>query len=132
MDNKNSVSGRPDGSNPQEGDVLHLQGALRTLIDDETRHIHETVLTDKIVRAVRGTSIGSWGLEDVWSRALLDWFRPVAVIGTLVVLLLMAYNIGRSVPTPFELSTTERVFGMHPVTLATAYDLDLDSAGASE
>ena len=116
----------------EERDVLRLQGAFRSLIDDETKHIHATILTDKIIRAVRNTSPGSWALEDVWSRALLAWFRPVAVVGTLIVLLLIAHNLGGSEPTELHMSTTERVFGMHPVTLATAYDLDLDSAIAAE
>lgn len=132
MNNQNNVFGKLEGSDRQERDILPLQNALRSLIDHETSHIHTAILTNKIVHAVRNTSNGSWGLDDVWSRALLDWFRPVAVVGTLIVFLLMAYNIGKSEPTPFELSTTERVFGMHPVTLATAYDLDLDSAIAPE
>ncbi len=132
MNQQNSVSGRPEGSDGQKRDDLFFENALKSLIDVETRHIHATILTDKIVRAVRNNSAGSWGLEDAWSRTLLAWFRPVAIVGSLIVLLLLVYNIRRSEPTPFELSPTERVFGMHPVTLATAYDLDLDSALASE
>ena len=42
-------------------------------------------------------------------------------------ILLAAYNFGRTYNESVELSTTEKVFGMHPVTLATAYDLELAS-----
>ena len=87
-------------------------------------------MTGNIIRAVRGSASPAFRLEDVWIGALLAWFRPVAALGSLIVLLLVAYNLGRSQTTSLELSTTERIFGVHPVTLATAYDLDL--APASE
>jgi hypothetical protein len=111
----------------QHDDFVVLGEALNALVDYETRHIHSEILTGKIVRAVRQSSLAPWRFDDTWSRALVAWFRPVAIVGSLVVLLLAAYNVGRSEPVSYELSTAERVFGMHPVTLATAYDLDLAS-----
>ena len=107
-------------------DEQRLQDELGALVDLETGHIHQGVMTDRIVRAVRKSAASGWQLEDRWSGALLAWFRPVAVIGTLLVLLLAGYNSARHHDSSFDLSTTERVFGFHPVTLASAYDLDLD------
>lgn len=111
-------------------DQMVWQNALTELVNHESKHIHALVLTDKIVRAVRDSSSTPLRIEDIWSATLLAWFRPIAAIGMLIVFLLAAYNIGRADPVPYQLSATERVLGMHPVTLATVYDLDL--AAASE
>ncbi len=102
-----------------------LQRDLSALVDFETSHIHADVMTNKIVRAIRRSHGNTWNIEDVWSGALLSWFRPVALIGTFLVLLLAAYNISYADETQ-DMSTTERLFGMHPVTLAVAYDLDMN------
>ena len=106
---------------------IQLQRELEGMVDFETSHIHSEVLTDKIVRAVRQSTVNGWSLEDRLSGALMSWFRPVAVVGTLLVLLLAGYNVTRS-DDSYQLSTTERVLGLHSVTLAAAYDLDLGSS----
>jgi hypothetical protein len=106
---------------------LALQRELEGLVDFETNHIHTRVMTDKIVRAVRQSQNSGWMLEERWSGSLMTWFRPIALVGTLLVLILASYNVSRS-DTSYEMTTTERVFGIHSVTLAAAYDLDLGSA----
>jgi hypothetical protein len=106
---------------------MDLQRELKGLVDFETSHIHSNVLTDKIVRAVRQSTVNGWSLEERLSGALMSWFRPVALVGTLLVLLLAGYNVTQS-DDSYQMSTTERVFGFHSVTLAAAYDLDLESS----
>jgi len=109
----------------QDPDLSRLGTMLSSLVDHETRHIHSEILTQKIVRAVHHSKSASRRLEDVFTNALMTWFRPVAVVGTLLILLLASYNAGRAHDSTYDLSATERVFAIHPVTLAAAYDLDL-------
>ena len=102
-----------------------MSSLLTSLIDHETRHIHSGILTQKIVRAVAHSKTATRRLEDVFTGALVTWFRPLAIVGMLLVILLVSYNAGHADTTSYDRSTTERVFAIHPVTLAAAYDLDL-------
>ncbi len=104
-----------------------LQDSLRGMVAGESEHVRHSMLTDNILRAVRPNSGRMRSFDELWSGALVSWFRPVVVAGLLLILLLAAYNARQTSSETADLTTTERVLGLHPVTVASAYDLELDS-----
>lgn len=127
-DKKHELEARPGAAGGLgEDDWTNLQSSLRNMVTEESDRISQTVLTDRIVCAVRPSSARSISLDDVWSGILISWFRPVIVTGMLLIVLLAAYNISQRGPDLVERTTTERVLGMHSVTVVSLYESDLAS-----
>jgi len=97
-------------------------GSLRSLIESERDASMMSMPTERVVRAVRRSTGRSWSNGDSLAVELLGWFRPVFVAGMLLIVAMAAYNFQMSRGYHFELSTTEMVLGLHPVTVAAAYD----------
>lgn len=55
-------------------------------------------------------------------------FRPVALAGLVMVLILAGYNLRLSQSFATEASTAEAVLGLPPVSAASVYDLDVYAA----
>ena len=129
--NRRSASDQPDRIDSdglmQDSEWVLLQDSLRKMVAGESEHVHHSVLTDNILRAVRPKTGGMRSFDELWSGTLLAWFRPVVVAGILLIFLLAAYNAQKTSPVMAELTTTQRVLGLHPVTVASAYDREFDT-----
>ena len=104
-----------------------LQASLQEMVADESEHVRHEFLTDNILRAVRTSSVSRSWIDETWPGLMRSWVRPLVVVGMLMVFLLAAYNARQVSSDLGDRSATERVFGLHPVTVAAAYDLDLES-----
>ncbi len=96
--------------------------SIRSLIESERNASMMSMPTERIVRAVRRSTGRSWSNGDSLSVELMSWFRPVFVAGMLLIFAMAAYNFRMSRTNEFAQSTTEMVLGLHPVTVAAAYD----------
>mgnify|MGYP006919629298 CR=1 FL=1 len=108
-------------------------GSLSESFVHELRHLveterHETMMsmpTERVMRALRRPK--SWNSEEMWLTELVSWFRPVFVAGLFVVLALAFYNVRLlSEENEYQQSAAEMVFGLPPVTVASAYDINLE------
>ena len=81
--------------------------------------------TERVMRAVKAASSRK-RREAYLERELISWFRPVFAAGLLVILALAFYNIDSSRENDYVQTPTERVLGLQPVTVVTAYDLEFD------
>lgn len=104
-----------------------LQHSLRDMVDGESENVRPEFMTDNILRAVRSSASGRTWLDEVLADVVGSWFRPVVLAGILLILMLAAYNAQHVASDLVDRSTTERVLGLHPITVASAYDLDLES-----
>ncbi len=104
-----------------------LHESLRAMVADESEHVREEFLTDNILRAVRVSSNQRSWFDELWTDVIRSQLRPLVVAGILLVFLLAAYNAQQVSSDLVDRSITERVFGLHPFTVASAYDLDLES-----
>lgn len=119
-----------DGKNEKSTQVPEwtpLQESLQAMVADESEHVRHQFLTDNILRAVRTSSENRSWLDELWPGLVRSWLRPVVVVGVLLIFLLAAYNATLVSSDLVDRSTTERVFGLYPVTVASAYDIDLES-----
>jgi hypothetical protein len=123
----NPFSGRDPDDLLMDPEWSHLQESLRDMVSSESEHVEHALITNNILRAVRKVPSGMPSLDDLWERALVSWFRPVVVAAVLLILLLAAYNVRQTSSDALELTTTERILGLHPVTVASAYDVELES-----
>jgi hypothetical protein len=123
----NPFSGRDPDDLLMDPEWSHLQESLRDMVSSESEHVEHALITNNILRAVRKAPAGMPSLDDLWERALVSWFRPVVVAAVLLILLLAAYNVRQTSSDALELTTTERILGLHPVTVASAYDVELES-----
>ena len=120
---------RTDGLNSEHtSDFSGLDEALQAMVLGECERFDSPELTNQIMRAVRRSAIRGWRFEDLWAGFHVSWFRPVMVGCMVLALVLLAYNAGRTHSGFEQLTTTERVLGLHPVTVATAFDLDLEDS----
>ncbi len=103
-----------------------LISSLRELVSVERDMTLSSMPTDRVMRAVRRAAMSRSSAEDWLSIELLSWFRPVFAVGVLIVALLAAYNFQVSKDSDLNPTTTERVLGLHPVTVVAAYDLEFD------
>ena len=120
-------TGNDTGGVIRDPDWQLLQESLRDMVSSESERVPHTMITNNILRAVRTTPSSMTALDELWSRALVSWFRPVVVAAVLLILLLAAYNVRQTSSESVGLTTTERVLGLHPVTVASAYDYELES-----
>lgn len=98
---------------------------LRHLVETERNETMMSMPADRVMRALRRPQ--SWNTEEVWLAELFSWFRPVFVAGLFVVIALTLYNLQLlSDENDHQQSAAEMVFGLPPVTVASAYDINLD------
>ncbi len=97
------------------------------MVDGENEDVIPAILTERIIRAVRRRRSPSWRFEDLWSGIRMVWFRPAFLLGMALVLILAFFNARQSHFDESERSATEVVLGLHPVTLAAAYDDEIAS-----
>lgn len=102
---------------PASGNLLQ---ELRHLVQTERDLAMMSMPTERVMRAIKRAS--RWASEDVWSVELLSWFRPVLIIGALVIMVLSFYNMRTSRLNDYPQTTTEMVLGLPPITVASAYD----------
>lgn len=98
---------------------------LRHLVETERNETMKSMPAERVMRALRTSQ--RWKTEEIWLAELFSWFRPVFVAGLFVVIALAFYNLQLlSSENEFEQSAAEMVFGLPPVTMASAYDIHLD------
>ncbi len=124
---KDTPSGDETGNMEGDSRLSFLQDSLRTMVAGESRLVRQGHLTDQIIRAVRPSESRIANFDDLWSGFLVSWFRPVMVVGMLLIVLLAVYNASREHPGVVERTTTERVLGLHSVSVVSLYDSDLAS-----
>ena len=65
--------------------------------------------------------------EEVWIGELVSWFRPVFIAGLLVIVSLAIYNVNLlSADNEYQQTAAEMVLGLPPITVASAYDINLE------
>ncbi len=103
--------------------LRRMQGLLRTAVDESSIGAVRPFLADRVVRRLRTPQTAPAG-EEVISGMLSGLFRPFIAFAMVLILALALYNF---VTHDYDVkrSAAEAVFGLPPVTLATAYDLQL-------
>ena len=115
-------------------EVKALRGLLRTTVRASSEQALKPFFADRLMRRMAPTPqrLAADAPDEELFGSLLRLFRPIAVTGLLIVLGFAAYNVTLSGEYEAEASTTEAVLGLPPVTLATAYDLDLSTTPPTE
>jgi len=114
-------------SENQEGSGLPrvTVNALRRMVHSERSAYMMSMPAERVMRAVKAAS--SRKRRDAYlERQLISWFRPVMAAGLLVILMLAFYNFDLSRENDVHQTPAEMVLGLHPVTVAAAYDLEFD------
>ena len=101
-----------------------LSDEMQRLVDREREQTMLSMPTERVMRAISRSR--SWRREHVLSSELINWFRPVALVGSMAVILMMLYNLQISSTLDYDQSAAEAVFGLPPVTVASAYHLSID------
>ncbi len=101
--------------------------SLRSLLTETVSADAETALrpffSERLIRRLR--PVEPVAEADLVSL-LATLFRPIAVASLIIIVALFTYNI-LTVSYAADQSATEKVLGLPPVTLATAYDLNLET-----
>jgi len=100
-----------------------MQHLLQMTVKTEAETALKPFFADRLMRKLAPT-LRRVAPEEILVGALMRVFRPVALVGLLVILLLSGYNLTRSGSYEAGQTTTEAVLGLPPVALATAYELD--------
>ena len=111
-----------------------LQGLLQTTVRASSERAIEPFFADRLMRqlAPAPQRLAATTPDEEFFGFLLRLFRPVAVAGLLLILGFATYNVTLSGDYEAQASTTEAVLGLPPVTLATAYDLNLSTTLPTE
>jgi len=96
--------------------------SLRRMVEAERKASMMSMPAERVMRAVRAAA--SPYRESFVERELVSWFRPVLALGVMVILALAVYNFDLSKQNDYPQTATEMVFGLQPVTVATAYDIE--------
>ncbi len=99
--------------------------ALRRMVQSERSASMMSMPTERVMRAVKA-AYSSKRRQAFLERELVSWFRPVVGAGLVVILALAFYNFDQSRENDHHQTPTEMVLGLHPVTVAAAYDLEFD------
>lgn len=104
-----------------------MQGLLRTTVQSSAETAAKPFLADRVMKRLDPARQRAPRLapEEELFGSLLRLFRPVALAGVLLILSIAAYNVTLSNEYQADASTTEAVFALPPVTIATAYDTEL-------
>jgi anti-sigma factor RsiW len=104
-----------------------MQRLLRTTVQSSAETAAKPFLTDRVMKRLDPARKSAKRLapEEELFGSLLRLFRPVALAGMLLILIIAAYNVTLSSGYEAEASTTEAIFALPPVTIATAYDTEL-------
>lgn len=121
MDNDRSI---PDLGVDVSDAFIH---SLRDMVETERSVSMMSMPAERVMRAVKAARKRGSVVEDFLERELLSWFRPVVAAGLVVILALAAYNFEMSKQNDYDQTATEMVLGLHPVTVATAFDINFDS-----
>jgi len=98
-----------------------MRDILRVSVEEDARNALQPFFTERLLRKLKPT--GST-MESDFLASLSALFRPVIAAGLVIIVALLAYNV-MTVSYEADQSATEVALGLPPVTLATAYDLDL-------
>ena len=99
--------------------------ALQRMVQTERSASMMSMTTERVMRAVKA-GYSSKRREAYLERELISWFRPVVGAGLVVILALAFYNVDKSRENDHHQTPAEMVLGLHPVTVAAAYDLEFD------
>ena len=108
-------------------EMQRLQNLLQTTVTTSSKHALRPFFTDRVMRRLVRTETATTRPEEELFSSLLRLFRPVALAGLVMILGLITYNMTRSDIYDAQPSPTEAMLGLHPSTLATAYNLDLET-----
>ncbi len=121
---KHTYSSQPSEEHGLSADVVQ---SLRKMVDAERQSSMMSMPEERVMRAVRAASRRHVDGTEVIERELISWFRPVVVAGLVVIMALAFYNFDLARNNDHHQTATEMVLGLHPVTVASAYDLNFDS-----
>lgn len=118
---------------------LNRSDALRAEVDalrglrhgmQETLHADAAAAADPYLadRVLRRLAVPRPVFADDLALWLGQVFRPVAIAGALVAVLLAGYNVRLSQSFATESSTAEAMLGLPPISAASVYDLDVFAA----
>ncbi|GIV61966.1 MAG: hypothetical protein KatS3mg044_0832 [Rhodothermaceae bacterium] len=102
-----------------------LRDTLRATVREDAREALRPFFTDRLMKRLQPPAPPR--RDDIFAEALAALFRPVLVASMALILLLAAYNVTHGVEDA-ERSPAEAVLGLPPVTLTSAYELELSSA----
>ncbi len=106
-----------------------LRGLLPTTVHASSERALAPFFADRLMRrlAPAPQRLAAPTPDEEFFGLLWGLFRPVAVVGLLLIFGFATYNVTLSGDYEAQASTTEAVLGLPPVTLATAYELDLST-----
>ena len=111
-----------------------LHSLLQTTVRASSERALEPFFADRLMRrlAPAPQRLAATTPDEEFFGLLLGLFRPVAVACLLLILGFATYNVTLSGDYEAQASTTEAVLGLPPVTLATAYNLNLSTTLPTE
>lgn len=108
----------------QYQELKHIRETLRAGIEATRPAAVRPFLADRVMRRIQASPSRPPAWEDLLAPLLVRVFRPFATLALFLILALALYNVTSRDDSVFQ-SPTEAVFGLPPVTFATAYELDL-------
>lgn len=107
--------------------------ATQTLLQEGVAMASEQALrpffTDRLMRRLEATTRRA--VEEEMFSIWMTFFRPIAIAGVVIILGLVFYNINVAQQYEAAASATETVLALPPVSLESAYELDLAATYAS-
>lgn len=103
-----------------------MQSLLQSSVQAASEHALQPFFTDRLMRRLNNMEAGQSDVhEDDLARVLWAFFRPIAVAGLVVILGLILYNTNVASEYNIDASATEAVLALPPVSLESAFELDL-------
>ncbi len=110
-------------------DLKALRSVLQEAVHASSEQALKPFFADRLMRRLAPATqrLAVAGPDEVLFGSLLRLFRPVAVVGVLIILGFASYNVTLSSSYDAQPTTTEAVLGLQPVTLTTAYNYDFET-----
>lgn len=108
-----------------------LQRMLQTSLEAKTDDALQPFFTDRLMRRLERAEATPSRVEDDLPAVLWALFRPIAVAGLVIIIGLAFYNSNVASEYNVDASATETVLALPPVSLESAFELDLTTTYAS-
>ena len=110
-------------------EVKALRSVLQTTVRASSEQALKPFFADRLMRRLAPATqrLAATAPDEEFFGSLLRLFRPVAVAGLLLILGFATYNVTLSDAYDAQPTPTEAMLGLRPVTLTTAYNLDLET-----
>lgn len=104
--------------------LQQTRSVLQDAVDHTAGQALDPFFTDRLMKQLTPEVKSAGSLEDDLVKMLSMLFRPVAIAGLFLAIVLAAYNVNLSSSYTSDTSTAESILAMPPVTLMSVYDMD--------